>query len=69
MSEKRYIVSITRGSRKEDRAAPYKNVHKIEAQGSWIVMKKNKKTTIYFSAMDVETIRVDEMKPDEINPY
>lgn len=73
MTEKRYIVSIIRGSKKEDRAAPYRNVHKVKADGGWLVMKKNERTTIYMSPMTVETVRVDEMRPcdyrgDEIIP-
>jgi len=62
---KRYIVSITRGSKEEDKAAPYRNVHKIEVDGSWLVIKKNERTTIFMSAMTVETVRVDEMRPGD----
>lgn len=65
MTEKRYIVSITRGSRDEDKAAPYRNVHKVEAVGGWLVMTKNDRTTIYMSPMTVETVRVDEMRPGD----
>jgi hypothetical protein len=65
MAEKRYIVSITRGSEDEDGAAPYRNVHKVEVIGGWLVITKNDRSTIYMSSMTVETVRVDEMRPGD----
>ena len=61
MSEKRYTVSITRGSSDEDRAAPYRNVHNIKIDGGLLSLKLNEKTTIIMSPMTFETVRIDEM--------
>jgi len=65
MAEKRYIVSIIRGSKEEDKAAPLRNVHKVEPIGSWLVITKNDRSTIYMSSMTVETVRVDVMRPGD----
>jgi len=65
MAEKRYIVSITRGSKDEDKAAPYRDVHKVGIDGGWLAIKKNERTTIYMSPMTVETVRVDVMRPGD----
>ena len=65
MPEEKFKVSIIRGNRMKGEAAPYRNVHKVEAVGGWLVMKKNERTTIYMSAMDVETVRVDVMRPGD----
>ncbi len=65
MQEKRYMVSIIRGSKEDDGAAPYRNVHKVEVDGGWLAIKKNERTTIYMSPMTVETVRVDEMRPGD----
>lgn len=61
MQEKRYKVSITRGSSNEDRARPYTNVHNVTIDGGLLSLKLNEKTTIIMSPMTFETVRVDEM--------
>jgi hypothetical protein len=65
MPEKRYLVSIIRGSKEEDKEPPRRNVHKVEVDGGWLVIKKNERTTIYMSPMTVETVRVDVMRPGD----
>ena len=65
MPEEKYKVSITRGSKEEDRAAPYRNVHKVEIESGCLAIKISEGTTIYMSPMTFETVRVDVMRPGD----